>query len=388
MPRKDWMFHERVERLADYLAAEGALTSPEWREVLHEVPRDLFVPERAYAASYLPDAASRVIDASTDRSGWLDAIYRNFSIITQRDDGAAEATDTSAGSTSSLSCPHIAMTYLELLELAPHHRVLEIGTGTGWTAAMIARRVGARKITTIEVDKALAEQARANLKAAGVEPEVITADGAKGHPDRAPYDRIHVTCGVTDIPQAWIEQTRPGGMIVVPYMPLPGAYGHQLVLDVIDEHTAFGRFHGGGGFTLMRDQRPEEPEVKGTAKLSATRLDPRLIAQADGGAQLLITALVPGLILMGAGWEKVGGQWRYEVRLADVLEDSVAVCSAAKGADEYEVKQWGRPLWDQAEAAYLEWLRLGRPGRDRFGFKLSDGWSNLWLDSPTNLLNE
>jgi protein-L-isoaspartate(D-aspartate) O-methyltransferase len=383
MTRRDHRYHQRVEALADYLASEGVLTDPLWREALHEVPRDRYVPDQAWAASFLPDAADRAIDRQADQSAWMDAIYKNFSIITQRDEGATDPTDTSGTPTCSLSCPHIAMTYLELLDLQPHHRVLEIGTGTGWTAAMLAWRLGETRITSIEVDPTLAATARKNVAGLTQGPAIVTGDGADGHPEQAPYDRLHVTCGVRDIPSAWLKQCRPGGTIVAPYMPIPGAYGHQLRLDVVDDETAIGRLLGGGGFMMLRSQRhtadltPQEPEDRST-----TRMDPRLIASADGGAQLHLAARVPELAI-DASWDQHADGWAYVVRLTSLDGQSQARCAAVKGADEHEVWQSGpRRLWDEASEAYLDWLRSGRPGRDRYGILITSGKQCIWFEAP------
>ena len=390
MVRRDPRFHARVESLADFLTDAGVLTDPRWRAALHEVPRGQFVPPRAYAASFLPDEADRVIDRTTDRPGWLNAVYRNFSIITQRDDGATDPTDTAGTPTCSLSCPHIAMQYLELLAPDDHHRVLEIGTGTGWTAAMLAWRLGDRQVITMEVDKQLADIAREHLDHAGQEPQVLTGDGTDGHRPGAPYDRVHVTCGVRDVPHAWIEQTRPGGQIVLPYMPIAGAHGHQLRLDVIDPQTAtaVGRFTGGGGFMMLRNQRAQlvnEEVTTGLGDKSATWMDPRLIAEANGGAQLALAAHLPGLTL-DTGWTRgPRGEWVYTATLT--TGDSWAHCQAPRGADQYTLLQHGdRRLWDEAANAYRWWLNKGKPERDRYGITITGDRQTLWLDQPGNSL--
>jgi protein-L-isoaspartate O-methyltransferase len=87
----------------------------------------------------------------------------------------------------------------DALDLHPGHSVLGIGTGTGWNAALLCRRVGTRgRVVSIEVDPVIAEGARAALAAAGYSPLVITGDGADGYPDAAPYDRVLATAAVRD----------------------------------------------------------------------------------------------------------------------------------------------------------------------------------------------
>jgi protein-L-isoaspartate(D-aspartate) O-methyltransferase len=104
---------------------------------------------------------------------------------------------------------------LRQLGLGPGHRVLEVGTGTGYNAALIACMVGSQEaVVSIDVIPELIEQARANLTAAryaGV--RVVCGGGAAGAPDYAPYDRIIVTTGAWDLPPEWWAQLRPGGRI-------------------------------------------------------------------------------------------------------------------------------------------------------------------------------
>lgn len=143
-------------------------------------------------------------------------MYADAAVVTQVCDGDGDPATGQGPWTSSLSAPGAVAAFLELLAPRDHDRVLEIGTGTGWTAALLSARLGAGCVTSIEVDEAVAKQAAANLVAAGPIPALVTGDGAEGAPDSAPYDRVHVTCGVTTVPYAWVEQTRPGGVLVLP----------------------------------------------------------------------------------------------------------------------------------------------------------------------------
>jgi protein-L-isoaspartate(D-aspartate) O-methyltransferase len=106
----------------------------------------------------------------------------------------------------------------EQLGLAPGQRVLEIGTGTGYNAAVLARVVGpGGSVTTVDIESDLVARARAGLAAAGYpEVRVSCADGGYGDPAGAPFDRIIVTAGAWDIAPAWLEQLAPGGRLVLP----------------------------------------------------------------------------------------------------------------------------------------------------------------------------
>jgi Protein-L-isoaspartate(D-aspartate) O-methyltransferase (PCMT) len=170
----------------------------------------------------------------------------NSPIIAQLDDGAGDpGTGQGERYTSSSSAPGVVAQFFELLELDEHHRVLEIGTGTGWTAALLSHRVGPDNAVTMEVDAALAETAGKNLAAAGVQPRVIVGDGAFGIPTR------HLRPGPRDL-RGQADPVRVGGPDPArradrhPAHPRYGS-GHKVRLDVVGDGTALGRFTGPAG---------------------------------------------------------------------------------------------------------------------------------------------
>ncbi len=119
---------------------------------------------------------------------------------------------------SSSSQPAIMAIMLEQLGLAPGQRVLEIGAGTGYNAALIAHIVGDQEsVITIDIDEEIVSRARASLAAAGYGGvRVSCGDGGLGVPEHAPYDRIIVTAGAWDLAPGWLAQLAPGGRIVLP----------------------------------------------------------------------------------------------------------------------------------------------------------------------------
>lgn len=119
---------------------------------------------------------------------------------------------------SQASQPSMMAVMLRQLELRPGDNVLEIGTGTGYNAALIqAAMGGGGRVTSVEVDGDLAENARANLQRARAGAvSVVTGDGAQGYGPRAAYDRIIATAGLWDVPRAWLRQLRPSGRLVAP----------------------------------------------------------------------------------------------------------------------------------------------------------------------------
>jgi protein-L-isoaspartate(D-aspartate) O-methyltransferase len=120
-----------------------------------------------------------------------------------------------------ISQPYVVAYMTEQLGVLPHHRVLEVGTGSGYQAAVLSRL--AREVVTVERYRTLAEVARSRLAAMGfANVEVTVGDGFAGVPDRAPYDRIMVTAAAEQIPPALIEQLGEAGVMVLPLGPHDG----------------------------------------------------------------------------------------------------------------------------------------------------------------------
>ncbi|MBC6466114.1 methyltransferase domain-containing protein [Actinomadura alba] len=346
---------------------------------MHQAPRHLFLPESILAGP--PGGPDGHIDHTQDPNGWWDAAYSDAAIVTQLDDGA---TDISAGAgdyTSSCSAPTVVIEFLKLLYVHDHQRVLEIGTGTGWTAALLSARLGADNVISVEVDATVAKQAEMNLHAAGFAPHLVVGDGTDGWPEGAPYDRVHVTCGVRDIPYAWVEQTRPGGIIVLPWSP-GIAFGHQVRLDVQRDGTAIGRLTGSAGYMLLRSQRPAAGACEGDAATSTTAVDPRSIVWDSYGVDAALAGQLPGVLLR----EDRRDDGSVILWCADA-DGSWATAEYQPGAVEFPVIQHGdRCLWDEVEDAYFRWQSWGRPVRDRFGLTVLPDGQHMWLDSPANVV--
>ncbi|WP_233525823.1 methyltransferase domain-containing protein [Actinomadura spongiicola] len=320
-----------------------------------------------------------MIDKRRDSEGWWEAVYSDASIVTQVDDGRGDPAGGVGEATSSLSAPGAVVAFLELLDLQPGDRILEIGTGTGWTAALLTA-LGAH-VTTVEVDSGLAEQAAARLERHGNGVEVLVQDGAIGAPGRGSFDAVHVTCGVTHLPYAWVEQTRPGGRIAAPWMPEWGD-GHKLNLTVTGDGLASGRLVGGADYMMLRAQRGtlRVPSDTSDARETGTRIDPRRVAYESYGADAAIAGLLPDVAGVACDGD------RFELVLADVAGTSWARCRRT-GTAEHQVLQAGpRNLWGEVADAYQRWESWGRPGRGRFGLSVGPGGQVVWLDDPSNVL--
>jgi protein-L-isoaspartate(D-aspartate) O-methyltransferase len=175
------------ERLAAQVIAANGIANGRVAAALNEVARHLFLP------GLPPEAA-----------------YRDDAIVTKR--------DASGLPVSSSSQPAIMAIMLEQLKLAPGHRVLEIGAGTGYNAALMRHIVGpSGLVVSVDIDADLVERAREHLADASY-PDVVVlaADGAEGCPAHAPYDRVIATVGVSDLAPAWLDQATERAMIVAP----------------------------------------------------------------------------------------------------------------------------------------------------------------------------
>jgi len=139
-----------------------------------------------------------------------------------------------------ISQPYVVAAMTEALEVGPHHRVLEIGTGSGYQAAILARL--AWEVVSIERYRTLAEMARARLAALGLNNVTVTVgDGTKGDPERAPFDRIIVTAATPEIPPPLLDQLAPDGILIAPVGPTGGVQQlkrlHKKEDGAIEERT-------------------------------------------------------------------------------------------------------------------------------------------------------
>jgi len=161
-----------------------------------------------------------IVDARVLRA--LDQVPReNFVAPDYADEAYADAAlPIDCGQT--ISQPYVVAYMTEQLAVEPRHRVLEIGTGSGYQAAVLSRL--AREVVTVERYRTLAETARMRLATLGYDNvTVVVGDGFKGHPERAPYDRIIITAAAEEIPDPLVAQLAEGGVLLLPLGPHGGA---------------------------------------------------------------------------------------------------------------------------------------------------------------------
>ena len=172
--------------LVEHLVDKGAIVSPQVREAFASAPRHLFVPN---------------VDVAT--------AYADQPVFIRWDGGTPISSSTQ---------PTMMAIMAEQLRPQSGHRVLEIGAGTGYNAAVLAHIVGPNgSVVTVDIDQEIVDEAAGNLVNAGYGGvKVVCGDGFEGFSPGQPYDRIMVTVGAQDVSPLWVEQLQDGGIMVVP----------------------------------------------------------------------------------------------------------------------------------------------------------------------------
>jgi protein-L-isoaspartate O-methyltransferase len=325
------------------------------------------------------------LNRADDPDRWLALVTSGDAIATQVDDGSDEYEGKGIIPTSSSTAIWLMDKMLSLLNLREGLSVLEIGTGTGYNAALIAEQVAPGRTVTVEVDPAVAEHARERLAKTDLPVTVVTGDGVLGYPAGAPYDRTIATAGVHNVPYAWVQQTRPGGLVVI---PVAGSFqsGTLACLTVADDGTASGRFHGPAAFMDIRAQRRQPGEAlweiwdQDGAQISGTASYP-YETFVDFEAGFAVSTRLPGWIT-GQRAEETGAI----LLLSHGASRSWATIRPSD-TDSYTVAQHGpRRLAQDLDTAYQWWIDAGRPEHTRFGLTVGPTGQSYWLDSPDNVL--
>ncbi len=371
--------------LADQLAQQGLLTDLGWRDAFEAVPREAFVP--FYFEPCRGRPGWRLVE---DEQEWRDGVYADDALVTQingSDDAieAARRGETVEGKpTSSSSAPSLMAAMLAALDVHGGHQILEIGTGTGYNAALLAHRLGDSNITTVEVDPALSSRARQALASTGHYPRVICADGAAGVAADELYDRVISTVALPYVPPAWLEHTQEGALILIP-LSFAGHGGLMALLSRDATGGASGLFLSQyGGFMAVRSApEPAAPKIRTHLLETVRPTDVPPEALSDGHpAAFYLSLRCP---------------WPYKVIQFTPDDDSTSVQTwghSTDGSTFALIRANGitqaaavGPLWDEIEAAYTEWHELGRPERDRFGVTAGKRQS-VWLDEPDHVITE
>ncbi|WUH99526.1 ATP-grasp peptide maturase system methyltransferase [Spirillospora sp. NBC_00431] len=373
-------------RLADELQRSGALRSPHWRQAVERIPRHEFLPEFFESIETPHGTHWEPVTRAGLPDRWLDLAYQNKTWVTQLDKTITphQVTGPTPGDpTSSSTLPSLVVEMLEELDLADGMKVLEIGTGTGYSTALMCERLGDEQVTSIEYDPGVAANARTALARVGHTPHLAMGDGLSGVPAQAPYDRIIATCSVRHIPASWLAQARPGAQILVTIAGWLHGFGLAR-LEVTDDGTAEGRFLPGTiSFMIARSQAPPTDAARQAELLAALADAPARAAQVGGDLHRDWTGVfVAQLAAPGAQWQARrvdGGPWvDYYYDLA--TGSGAALTPETDGG--WSVQQTGPVhIWDDIEDAIAAWKAAGSPAIDQFHIHTNGRTQTVSLDT-------
>ncbi|MEV0254777.1 ATP-grasp peptide maturase system methyltransferase [Streptomyces sp. NPDC050732] len=360
--------------LAAEICSSNPTLAPQWGDAVAAVPRDLFLD----TALYRP-AGSRwepVRRREVSEQQWLRLVYADRTLVTQVDGvDATDATGPISGTpTSSATLPSLVVRTLQVAGLQGGEKVLEVGTGTGYSTAILCHRLGEKQVVSIEYDTAVAARAATHLNEAGYAPTLVVGDGLQGHQEQADYDTVIATCAVRFIPRSWLWQLADGGSITTTISGWMLASGLiRLTLD--DTGAAHGRFTADPiSYMLARPhERPPHPSLlRHDGNTRPARVDPALLQEWAGHFVAQLAAPSAELMTTSAG-----------VILRDVATGSQAWTEPDGNGT--TVHQHGPlRLWDQVEAALEAWQEAGAPALTEFGMTVSDTAleQTVWLGSP------
>ena len=229
------------ERMVDALKRQGRIRSEQVDAAFRRVERHRFI-EAVYEFESSGAVQARPFDPDDPTEEQLDAIYQNRALVTRVSNNRP---------TSSSSEPGVVAEMLELIDARAGLKILEIGAGTGYNAALLAELVNdPALVLSIDIQEDVIAQAARLLGNAGYgEVTLRVGDGAKGAPDKAPFDRIVATVGCPDISPAWGAQLGPSGTMLI---PLQHAAWYPLTRLWTDNDALKGRVVGWSGFMLIQ----------------------------------------------------------------------------------------------------------------------------------------
>lgn len=315
----------------------------------------------------------------------MEAVYSNTALVTK----LADTPDGLPDFLSSSSMPGLMTRMLEALDVRDGHRVLEIGTGTGYNATLLSHRLG-RNVFSIDIEADLVDLARARLAALGYYPTLVSGDGAAGIADHAPYDRVIVTCSVPFIPWPWIEQTRIGGVVLADLRVALNA-GNLVRLTRTEPGRAEGRFDAGqasfmplrrcaGSSTRIPYARRNEDAP---AAVSSTGLDPRT-PWTNRVVWFLAALRLGQKCRMGyIGDDPQHNPEAVSLSTPDGSHCEITVASDSDGR--HTVRETGPVrIWAQLEHAHQTWETAGKPEWPQLGLVVTDQAQTIFIAEPSN----
>jgi methyltransferase of ATP-grasp peptide maturase system len=378
--------------LVDQLTRRGDLRSAPWLAAFQEIPRHVFVP----TVITITESGSTTVSGSdlAQRQLWLRQVYSDDSLVIQSMNHPSLMTREGKPllvSTSSSTMPSLMARMLEALDVHEGHRVLEVGTGTGYNAALLSHRLGSGNVVSIDLDPTLVEAARNHLASLGYQPALVVGDGAAGVSQHGPYDRIIATAAVPEIPLPWIEQLAPGGQILANLRGEVAGGTLCLLTKDSDDEVIGPVLPLGGHFMWLRPQMdsplrvPEPSHTRSSrhAARTSTALDPSILVEDDSFRFLLQLQLRGTRGLRRTKVYDPHTRTTCDGVLIDASDGSHAEVITDPALDkQHPVIQAGpRRLWDSVEAAHQLWCHFGKPGPNRFGVVANHTTQFVWFDT-------
>jgi protein-L-isoaspartate O-methyltransferase len=358
------------------LQKQGAIHSQAIAAAFDAIPRELFVPLFFRREEGTWRTSSRDLDEET----WLRQIYQDEALVTLLDERGFPI--------SSSSQPSIMATMLEALDVRSGMRVLEIGTGTGYNAALLARLTGdAELVTTIDIDPHLARQAECALHEIVGPLKVLVGNGTLVQ-GLERMDRIIVTTSVISIPRIWYHLLTVGGRIV---MPLRGCLGASGLLTLTRDEGG-----GSGSFSLVpvafmpMQEQGEEQRIPSVQELLELPLNASFRVEAEE-EEAMITSLSndhfrwfiqwiwPSRSLSILPMTLSDGRRAFQIKEGQAPAYLQLTCAPSGG---WSGQQRGAfPLYQQLMKHYKLFERLGRPEKHAYHVQIVEHQCRLFLQA-------
>jgi protein-L-isoaspartate(D-aspartate) O-methyltransferase len=345
---------ELASNLVGILLLDHSIRTKPVEKAFRSVPRHLFV-DRYYNKDRLVK-----VDAQNPTPAQLRRIYSNSALVSHRRRRVP---------TSSTSQPSLVAQMLEQLLLEPGQRVLEIGAGTGWNAALMGHIVGADgHVYGVDIQEDVAQRARNHIQRLGAKNvEIITGDGGYGYPQAAPYDRIITTANCPEISPHWMEQLVEGGALLISLRDMEGSSWCLLMrLWKRKDHLSgevistpgFMTLQGKYGAAVVQSSAEERLDVIKAGRRPRSKAVPLAKVCPDPNfRRWVLDHLVFFTYLEGMSIERVG--MRYALR----SKGSESVCVT----DHEKTEIYGSDAaYETLEEIARKWVQLGAPWRTHY----------------------